>query len=430
MRLPHSLAFALALAIARPLSAQDETAAADSARVARTAWGKAARALRDGSLADARRELDRAAAAWPTQPYYRWQQVLLSAKAHDTAALRDQLQAFARMGLGVSLEDSAFGPYRHLSWFDAVRDRNAANLQPIPASRPHAQLRTPTLWPEGVDIDPSTGVAYVTSIRRRTIVVANPNGDERMLWPLDSGPGAVLAVRHVPNEEALWATIAALPQMTGYAPRDSGIAALVKVRISDGAVLRRVDLPMGRHVPGDLAITRSGDVFVSDSHQPVLYRLRAGADTFDAIRHPLFRSLQGIAIDPAGRIFVADYSHGLLRVDPVTGDVRRLGDAPHSTALGCDGIAWHDGAIIAIQNGVSPTRVMRFTLNAAADSVVAATVIDRNTTIADEPTLGVVVGDEFYYIANSHWEKYSETGEVRPGAMLRPPVILRLRLKL
>ena len=90
----------------------------------------------------------------------------------------------------------------------------------------------------------------------------------------------------------------------------------------------------------------------------------------------------------------------------------------------------HGGAIIAVQNGVSPARVMRFTLNAAADSIVEATVIDRNSVLADEPTLGVVVGDDFYYIANSHWEKYTETGELRPGVTLRPPMILRLRLKL
>lgn len=424
-----SLCLALVVTLTSPLAAQD-AAAADSARVARASWGQAVRALRDGSLADARRALDRAAAAWPSQPYYRWQQVLLSAKANDTTVLREQLLAFTQMGLAAQLEDSAFVSYRQLPWFDDLRRRNDANQQPMPASTPHVQLRTATLWPEGVDIDPVSGVSYVSSIRRRTIVVTNLTGDERMLWPLDSGPGAVLAVRRVRGEDALWATIAGMPQMTGYASGDSGIAALLKVRISDGKVLRRVDLPAGRHVPGDLAVTHSGDVFVSDSHQPVLYLLRAGADSFDAIRHPLFRSLQGIAVDPAGRVFLADYAHGLLRVDPVTGRVRRLGDAPNSTALGCDGIAWHGGAIIAIQNGVSPARVMRFTLNASGDSVVAATVIDRNIRLADEPTLGVVVGDDFYYIANSHWEKYTDAGVLRDGAALRAPVILRLRLKL
>jgi hypothetical protein len=356
--------------------------------------------------------------------------MLLSALARDTTALQNQLLAFTQMGLAAPLGDTAFAPYRRQSWFTRLWNANAENLEPMPASTPHVRLSDTTFWPEGLDIDPSTEVAYVTSIRRRTIVVARANGDERMLWPLDSGPGAVLAVRRLPGEDAVWATVAGLPQMRRYSPHDSTLAALLKVRISDGTVLRRIDLPPGRHVPGDLAITRQGDVLVSDSHEPVLYRLRGDADALDEIRHPLFRSLQGIATDPAGNVFIADYSHGLLRVDLGSGRVRRLGDAPNSTSLGCDGIAWHDGAIIAVQNGVRPARIMRFALNPAADSIVAATVVDRNTTVADEPTLGVVVGDDFYYIANSQWEKYTDAGELRPGVTLRPPMILRLNLKL
>ena len=238
-----------------------------------------------------------------------------------------------------------------------------------------------------------------------------------------------MAVRRDPGGGAIWVTIAGLPQMARFTAADTTIAALLKVRISDGAVLRRIDLPMGRHIPGDLAIMKTGDILISDSHHPVLYRLRVDRDELETMRHPLFRSLQGIAVDPLGRVFVADYSHGLLHVNLAAGTVRRLQDAPNSTALGCDGIAWYDGAIIAIQNGVSPARVMRFTLNAAADSIVSAMVIDRNSAIADEPTLGVVAGDDLYYVANSQWEKHSATGEPRPGATLAPAIILRLRLK-
>jgi hypothetical protein len=173
-----------------------------------------------------------------------------------------------------------------------------------------------------------------------------------------------------------------------------------------------------------------GDVFVSDSRDPVLYRLPADGGGLQPYRHPLFRSLQGVAPAPGARVaFVADYSYGLLKVDLMTGDVIRLGDAPGATSLGCDGISWHDGAIIAVQNGVVPPRIMRFELDSGWTRIVRAEVLDRNLPVADEPTIGTVVGDDFIYVANSQWEKYSDAGELLRGASLRKPVLISVPLK-
>jgi hypothetical protein len=166
-------------------------------------------------------------------------------------------------------------------------------------------------------------------------------------------------------------------------------------------------------------------VFVSDSRDPVLYRLPAEGGELQPFRHPLFRSLQGIAPAPGAlMVFVADYSHGLLKVDLASGEVTRLADAPGVTSLGCDGISWHDGAIVAVQNGVFPPRVMRFELDSAWNRIVRADVLDRNPALADEPTIGTIVGDQFIYVGNSQWEKYDDNGVLRPGAVLRRPVLI------
>ena len=106
---------------------------------------------------------------------------------------------------------------------------------------------------------------------------------------------------------------------------------------------------------GDLALGPRGDVYLTDSYEPVLYRLRPGADTLERITHPLFRSLQGMAATDDDRfVYVADYSRGLLRVRLADGDVRRLGAAAGTDTRGCDGIVLHRGAIVAVQNGASP----------------------------------------------------------------------------
>jgi sugar lactone lactonase YvrE len=407
--------------------------AADSARVARSSWSTAVAAFRNHDVPGARAAVERASASWPTQQAYVWNRALLSAALQDTGGVQRALEDYANLGLGRDLRaDTTFDRFETLPWFGALAARHDANRAVIARSRVLATLEDSTLWPESVDYDPRSGKLYVTSVRHRTIVERARDGKERDLWKKDSSVfGAVMAVRVDPKGGTLWATLAAVPQMAGYSPKDSAIAALVEVRISDGAILRRFDLPpSSRHTLGDVSIGPRGDVFVTDSDTPALYRLRPGADSLDAITHPLFRSLQGSAPAPDGNtLFIADYSHGLLRVDLRDDSVTRLRDAPHSTSLGCDGIILHENAIIAVQNGVAPARIMRFDLDREGRTIVRADVLDRNWTVADEPTNGTIIDGEFVYVANSQWEKFESDGRVKQNVRLARPVLLALPLR-
>ena len=404
-------------------------AAVDSAAVARGAWRRGQIALRTRNLAVADRELEHAASAWPTQPTYLWGHAVASALSGNQQAAIRALNAYADLGLGVDLaSDSIFSQYVDRPAFAQVVRRHIGNKQFAARSRVHAVLSDTSLWPEGVDYDPRRKTWFVTSVRHRTIVAVRDGEPQRDLWARETtGMGAVLAVRVDTLRDVLWATTSGIPQMLGYVSADSTIAALIQVSLPDGAVLHRWNLPVipGGHVLGDVAIGPGGDVFFSDSNEPVLYRLRAGADTLERTTSPLFRSVQGIAPAPDGAsVYVADYSHGIMRVDLRTGQVRRVADAPASTSLGCDGIAWYRNGIVAIQNGVTPARVMYFALDSAGTSFVRAHIIDRNSGLADEPTIGTIVGDEFIYVANSQWEKYRDDGVVKPGARLTAPILL------
>jgi sugar lactone lactonase YvrE len=292
------------------------------------------------------------------------------------------------------------------------------------------ELADSTLWPEGVDQDPRTGDFYVASVRHRTIVRVAEDGTERELWPRDDRRlGSMLGVRVDPRRPVVWATTSGIPQSSGWVPADSAIAALLRIDARTGRILRRWDLPLAPrgHVLGDLAIGPRGDVYFTDSYHPVLYRLRPGADTLEQITHPLFRSLQGMAPTDDDRfVYVADYSRGLLRVRLSDGDVRRLGVAVGTDTRGCDGIVLHRGAIVAVQNGATPARIVRFVLNAAGDSIVTAQTIDQNPLLAPEPTIGTMMGDRFVYVANSQWEEYDDAGRLKPGVRLTRPRLVAL----
>ena len=433
LRVALSLLVITGLAVAQQSQAPTMTGEpiVDSATVARAAFARSNAALRANDFARARREADRAAAAWPTQQAYQWQRVVVGVRMHDNALVLDALTRYADLGLGRDLtSDSALAQLAGLPSFRRVAARHEANRAPLVRGRTVAVLPDSTFFPEGIDIDPRSGLTYVTSVRHGTIAELTPRGDYvRELLPRSGvGLSAILAVRVDAQRGVLWATMSAVPQAANYTPADSSRHTLLRLRLPEAEIDGRWDLPPSPngHTLGDVAIGPLGDVFMTDSRDPVLYRLPADSlEQLQPIRHPLFRSLQGVAPAPGARVaFVADYSHGLLKVDVFSGEVIRLADAPGSTSLGCDGIAWHDGAIIAVQNGVTPARVMRFELDSTWTKIVRADVLDRNPAVADEPTIGTIVGDEFIYVANSQWEKYDDAGVRLPRTVLRRPVLI------
>jgi hypothetical protein len=76
-----------------------------------------------------------------------------------------------------------------------------------------------------------------------------------------------------------------------------------------------------------------------------------------------------------------------------------------------------------VQNGIAPSRIVRVRL-APGPRITGLEVLDRNPAVADEPTMGVVAGDNFVYVANSQWEKYDEAGARRLDRELTAPTLL------
>jgi len=405
-----------------------DLAAVDSSAAARAAWARAVAAYRANDLTTARRELDRAARAWPTQQAYLWGRAVAAARQGDSTAARESLAAYASLGLGRDLRADTVVARFATAELIASHDQNRA---PLVRSAVRATIPDSLFWPEGVDYDPRRDVFYVASVQERTIAEVGPRGRVRLLWKgRKPGVAAMLGVRVDTARNVLWATTSGAPQSPGYVPADSGIAALLRIRIEDGGIEERWDLPVveGGHTLGDLALGPDGTVYVTDSNQPFLYILHPDQSNLERIRSPMFRSLQGIAPDPGNRaVYLADYSHGLLRFDLATRSVTRLEDAPGSTSLGCDGLVWYRGSIVAVQNGVAPARVMRFVLDRAGERIARAEVLDRNIPTADEPTIGTVAGNQFVYVANSQWEKHTERGGRLP-VPLTAPVLLAVAL--
>ena len=303
--------------------------------------------------------------------------------------------------------------------FAALVRRLTTNASPLVRSATAALIADSTLWPEGVDVDPRTGHYFVASVRHRTVVETSGT-IVRELSARRPTVGAMLGVRVDTARRAMWATTAN-SQMEGYAPGDSAIAALLRIRPVEAPSKRRWDLPPspGGHTLGDVTSARAA---TSSPRLPRTGALSAspGRRSLEALATSALPVTPGMAPTPDGRdVYVADWSHGLLRVDldgapSPASSTRRT--RRRSAAMASRGTA---------RNRLRPERRLSGTHHALRARpqgmrIARADVLDRNSAMADEPTIGTFAGRSFVYVANSQWEKYTDDGMLRPGPALRP----------
>ena len=309
-----------------------------------------------------------------------------------------------------------------------------------PVARSKVAFRLPyrEMLPEGLAYDAKTGDFFVSGVRERRIVRRSAKGEISDFVPPGSGfLWSALGMEADPAGRRLWVATTAYPPMVGYQPPLEGSAALLAFDLDSGKLLARFTSSRpGKKGFNDVCIAPDGAVFVTDHEERpgTLYRLAPGADLASRKLEPFgdpdaLGSPEGMALSPDGRyLFVADYSYGIVRYELATGKHLHLPDAPEATLIGIDHLEYRDGGLIAVQNGGEPYSVLRLELSPEQDRVLSRQVLEREHPAFSDPTLGVMVGDVFYYVANSQWGKLDDDDKFPPASQLAEPIILALPL--
>ena len=311
--------------------------------------------------------------------------------------------------------------------FEAVLGRLKAAREPRSASKLFLTLPERDLIAEDIAYDDQGGKFYVSSVRHSKILSMDKNGASaefaHVAWP-------VLALGVDSKRRSLWASTVALPEGIGFKKEDEGRSALLKYSLDGGAVLKRYDVKEpGKHALGDLTIGANGDVFVSDG-EGALYWWDHAKDALEIlVPKGVFRSPQTPALSADGRrLFVPDYTRGIGIVDLASKKVTLLEHPKDLSLGGIDGMYLSGRTLIAIQNGTAPERLIRMTLDAALTRVLEWETVEANWPGLGDPTHGVMVGQQFYFIANSGWDHIAEDGSVKPGETFEPATIRQMRL--
>ena len=352
---------------------------------------------------------------------------------NDTAAIR-RLRVYAATGLTAQVaSDTDFISLRGRADFDSVVAQLTRNARPITTSEPAFTLPDPRILPEDMTYDAAGRAFYVSSMLERKIVRIEASGATRdFVTSGRDGVWSILGLAVDKHRRLLWATTSTLERTRGFAPADSGRGALLAYDLANGRLVHRYDLPAssGHHELGEVAVSDSGDVYVSDGRVGVLYVLRSDASALEPLlADGALVSPQGIVVRPDGRLFVADYVRGVAIVEPMMRTVSWL-PHPHEVPLnGIDGLALRGHTLVAIQNGTTPPRVLRLELDDDMGRVMRSEVLEANSAGSSEPTHGVFVGDDFYFIANSGFGRLADDGRVKSGVALERGMIRRARIQ-
>jgi len=314
------------------------------------------------------------------------------------AMLEETLPSIERLQQCVALKegfdpsgDSAFAAFKSSPDFRRMVEQVHKDFPAVNESRVTFTSVERDIFPEGLEYDPSSDSFYLSSMYHPKIFRITRDGKSELFVPAARySLLPVLGIRMDPADGTIW---------SDSSSGDTGRSELLHFDRT-GALLARYPTAENRkHEFNDLVVLRGGTIFLTDTLANEVYRFDAGTHTFTPLSTPrelLFPN--GIAVtDDENYLYVADQL-GVLRIDLKTDESAEVDPGPHNTVAGVDGLYWHKGSLVAVQNGIGTPRVAVFRLAPDGIHVVKATVL---VNFLSTPTTGAIRGDDFYFIVNS-----------------------------
>lgn len=370
--------------------------------------------------------LERASAAEPDDAVLAYFLAVYQARAGLRDAALGTLERTLDRGNGFLPTAELFPELAGDRRFAVLRNRFERRLVRKADAETVFELRDRSLIPEGIAFDSHTGRFYVGSIARRAIYQVDLQGRARALSRPDDDLDAILGLAIDAQRRLLFA-------VSTSALTEAGRAALrnaVKVYDLDSGALRRsVPIPAARQL-NDVAVAPDGTLLVTDSGGGAVYRVDLATDAVSVIVKPdAARGANGIAIAPDGKVAYVAASRRPLRIDLASGELTPLTLPPRENAAAIDGLYWHKGALIGVQNVTTPGRIVRLVLAADGHSVTALqTLLSHHHRAMHEPTTAALAPGGLYLLTRTFVTRYNEAGVIERPVTVQRAVVVRVPL--
>jgi sugar lactone lactonase YvrE len=257
-------------------------------------------------------------------------------------------------------------------------------------------------YPEGITWHPAQKVFFISSVHTGTIGKVNLQGvytpfiqDEKLI--------ASVGLTFDAKRNLLWVAIGDL----GASTRSSEATAykLAAVAAYDATTGERrayhdlSNLVQGGHLANDLTVDAAGNVYITDSFSPVIYRVDNKGQASVFAQSDLFKgegfNLNGIVAHPDGYLLVNKYNSGeIFRISTRNGaDIQRV-KLPEAVK-GADGMLLRDKNHLVVVQNAGNDQVAEFT---SKDGWKSATLQPARKTAYSFPTTAAQVGKNIYVV--------------------------------
>jgi SMP-30/Gluconolactonase/LRE-like region len=309
------------------------------------------------------------------------------------------LELAVRRGAGV--DPSRYREFAALAGrpeFEALARRARANVRSVARSSLFATLSA----------DPHEGLGYDRISRRlfsgsdnAAIDQIEPGGRVSRFVE-GNGLRQVLGVEVDASRRVLWCLSGRYPDLfaTSSPAPDDGTTGLYGFDLRTGRSIAAYDVDERPALHGfnDLTIASDGTLYLTDTPQNAIWRLRRGAPKLELFaREPDLTLPNGIAVSADSRLLYVATAEGIRVCDLVRGGSNSLAIPVDATVGNIDGLWYSDGALFGVQP--SPylgSRVVRIRLGAGGRSARSVTTLN-SWSPAEYAYTTVVTAGRFAY---------------------------------
>jgi hypothetical protein len=289
------------------------------------------------------------------------------------------------------------------------------------------------LIPEGIAYDESRQTIYLSSTFKQKIISINKQGrvsefkkeSEDELW-------STVGMEVDPKSQTLWVVSfnghEVLP-MKNPDPKTHWQSKLYNYDLITGDLINTYQLKTKKqNAFNDLTISDSGLVFVTDSIQNKVYQLNPQLNTFSELEIQLddFIFPNGVALSDNENYLYISSRNGILEYNLLNNNHNYLISDKDLITTRIDGLEFYKDSLIA--NQPFKNRILKFTLDANNHKINDQKILEANNPYFDQPTTGVVNGNQFIYLANAQLASGFQEGILRPKHELESIKILKLDL--
>jgi len=355
----------------------------------------------------------------PGNPRVAYNLAVAEARLGNRDAALKRLRNWAGMGLLFNAgADEDLASLRDSKDFAAILGRVDESRDPVTHSEEAFSIAEPDFIPEDIAWDARHKRFLISSVRKGKIISGDGAEFAKADW-------SVLALATDPHRRLLWAATGWTPVCERCDPGDKDKTALLSFDLDSGALKQRVESPV-KGLLGDMTIGRKGDLYVSEGIYGAVLHLAPGSKQFERLDTVgEFPSPQTPALSADEKaLYVPDYARGIATIELATRKLEWRVPSDDIALSGIDGLYVYRNSFLAVQNGTTPQRIMRFPLDLQSQEVLEA-----NIPALGEPTHGTIVGNQFYFIAQTGWNTWDALGKKKPGAGAVQSSVRKMMLK-